>query len=99
MAARKPKGDSLRSGRAKRKVEDLPDLIPHWVVAEKIGVATETIRDWVTRGTFPEPHSIIEQTWLYRVDFIRAFLETGRWPDGAKFQRRRWGDGMETEPA
>ena len=100
MAAKKSKGavGTGRAGKAKVKLEGLPDLIPHRLVADKLGITPDTLRDWVTKGTFPEPHSHFEHTWLYRVDFIRAFLETGRWPEGAKFQRRRWGEGTETEP-
>jgi hypothetical protein len=83
-----------RAGVASRKIDDLADLIPHRLVAAKLGVTTDTLREWVGKGDFPEPHSIFQQTWLYRVDHVRAFLETGKWPDGTKFKmtRARWDD-------
>jgi hypothetical protein len=80
-----------RAGKARSKIDDLPDLIPHRLVADKLGVTPDTFKDWVDNGTFPMPHSKFEQTLLYRVDFIRAFLDTGIWPDGARFQRGRGG--------
>jgi hypothetical protein len=88
MATRKKRAParSGRAGKARGKLADLPDLITHRLVADKLGVTTDTLREWVAKGVFPEPHSIFEQTWLYRGDFIRAFLETGRWPDGARFR-------------
>lgn len=92
-APRKPKSPARtgRAGKAKVKFDDLPDLITHRLVADKLGITPDTLREWVTKGTFPEPHSHFEQTWLYRVDLIRAFLETGKWPDEAKFRRERRG--------
>jgi hypothetical protein len=90
MAAKKrAPARSGRAGKARDKLADLPDLIPHAMVAEKFGITTTTLRNWVASGEFPEPHSTLAQTWLYRVDFIRAFLETGRWPEGVKFKRQR----------
>lgn len=91
MAKAKTKAPSIRirAEKAKVKFDDLPDLIPHRLVAKKLGITTDTLREWVGKGTFPEPHSFFEQTWLYRVDLIQAFLETGKWPECAKFKRRR----------
>jgi hypothetical protein len=91
MAARKKKSParSGRAGKARDKLADLPDLIPLTLVADKLGITSTILREWVTKGVFPEPHSIFEQTWLYRVDLIREFLGTGRWPDGTKFRGRR----------
>ena len=82
----KPK--ESRSERARKKIEQFPDLVPHWVVAEKLGITTDSLRDWVAGGNFPEPHSVCVQTWFYRVDLVRAYLETGRWPEGTKFRRQ-----------
>lgn len=92
---RKPRAPARtkRAGKARDKIDDLPDLIPHRLLADKLGVTPRTLRDWVTNGAFPEPHSHFEQTWLYRVDLIRAFLDTGKWPDGTRFQRTRGGEG------
>jgi hypothetical protein len=78
-----------RAGKGRRKLDGLPDLLPHRAVAEKMGVSPEVLRDWVARGVFPEPHSAFEHTWLYRADLIREWLETGAWPEGVKFRRVR----------
>lgn len=82
------------AGKARVKLADLPDLIPHFLVADKLGITTDRLRDWVAQGTFPEPHSMVERTWFYRVDLVRVYLEIGRWPEGTKF---RWGGGGERE--
>lgn len=61
-------------------------LVTHREVAEACSVDTETLRDWVAKGEFPEPHSVIERTWFYRVDVVAHWLETGEWPRGARFK-------------
>lgn len=78
-----------RAGKARIKLDDLPDLIPHRLVADKLGISPDSLRDWVAAGTFPEPHSTIERTWFYRVDLVRAYLTTGEWPEGTKFRPSR----------
>jgi hypothetical protein len=109
MARKKPPADSGRSDPAKKKgsprteaagqdkdkLADLPDLITHRDVAEKLGITTNNLRDWVAKGTFPVPHSRVEKTWLYRLDLVRAYIETGRWPPEAKFRFSRGYDGPE----
>ena len=77
---------SGRSGVALGQLEEYSNLIPHRLVADKLGVTPDALRDWVIAGMFPEPHSVIERTWLYPVDDFRFFLENGRWPDGTKFR-------------
>ncbi len=77
-----------RSGRSAvpiRKFADLSDLIPHRIVADKLGVTPDTLRGWVDLGSFPLPHAVIERTCLYSVELIRQFLENGTWPEGTKF--------------
>jgi hypothetical protein len=61
---------SGRAGKARQKLADLADLIPHSMVAEKLGITTVCLRNWVAVGEFPEPHSILKRTWLYRVDLL-----------------------------
>ncbi len=85
--AKKSPARSGRAGKAREKLADLPDLISHTPVADKFGTTTRNIRDWVAAGEFPEPHSIGRQAWFYRVDFVRAFLETGRSSSGAGSDR------------
>jgi hypothetical protein len=87
MAKKRAPAREGRAGKAREKLADLPDLIPHHFVAEKLGITTTTLRDWVYNGMFPRPHAAIEHTWLYRVDWVREFLETGRWPKEATFNR------------
>ena len=74
--------------RTKAKVDK--QLINHRTVAKACDVDTGTLRDWVARGEFPEPHCVIQSTWLYDKALIDHFLETGRWPSTAKFKVRRW---------
>lgn len=67
-----------------------PRLITHRIVARLCGIDTSMLRDCVARGTFPEPHSILgERTWLYRADYVEHYIETTRWPEGAKFKELR----------
>jgi uncharacterized protein YeaC (DUF1315 family) len=61
-------------------------LLTHRTVARMVDIDTETLREWVAVGEWPEPHAIVRQTWFYRADAIDHFLETGRWPDGTKFK-------------
>jgi hypothetical protein len=89
-ASKKP-ARTGRAGKARSKIADLPDLVPHAIVADKLGITTTILRKWVVDGEFPRPHSTLGQTWLYRVDLIRVYLETGKWPDGATFNRSRPG--------
>lgn len=64
-------------------------LINHRSVAKACDIDTETLRAWVAKGEFPRPHSTIQSTWLYDKAIIDHWLETGRWPEGAKFRTRR----------
>ncbi len=64
-------------------------LINHRSVAKVFDIDTETLRDWVVRGDFPRPHSIIQQTWFYDKAIIDHRLETGHWPTEAKFRNQR----------
>lgn len=61
-------------------------LLTHRTVAQLCDCDTETIRDWVAIGEFPEPRAIIKNTWFYDADMIETWIETGRWPEGAKFK-------------
>jgi predicted site-specific integrase-resolvase len=69
-----------------------PELITHRKVAGLLGISCRDIRRWVAKGSFPMPHASVEVTWFYREDVIRAFLETGKWPEGVRFQRTRGGE-------
>lgn len=61
-------------------------LITHRSVAEMLDLNTTTLRNWVALGEFPEPHSVIAQTWFYDAAVIEHYVRTGRWPDGARFR-------------
>jgi hypothetical protein len=58
----------------------------HRTVARLCDLDTETLRKWVAKGRWPEPHSIIEQTWFYPTDLIHHYIHTGGWPEGTKFR-------------
>jgi hypothetical protein len=49
-------------------------------------LTTETLREWVARGEWPEPHAVIERTWFYQKSIIDHFLEKGEWPEGTRFK-------------
>ncbi len=86
-----PEGDQARKPKARKKAApkaDLPVLMTHREVAKHFGVTTEGLRKWVHRGEFPEPHSMISQTWFYRADLIEHRLRTGRWLQGVTFRGR-----------
>jgi hypothetical protein len=89
MAKKRAPAREGRAGKAREKLVDLPDLIPHTFVAAKLGVSTTILRAWVAEGEVPKPHCMIKHTWFYRLDMIRVYRETGRWPDGTKFRQTR----------
>ena len=60
-------------------------LLTHRSVADLLDVDTSTIRNWVVKGQFPRPHSIIGQTWFYDAAVIDNYLKTGCWADGVRF--------------
>jgi hypothetical protein len=64
-------------------------LVSHRTVAKVCDIDTETLRDWVASGDFPQPHSVIRATWMYDKAIIDHWLETGAWPKEAKFRNRR----------
>ena len=61
-------------------------LITHREVAKLCGTTPRRIREWAVRGQWPEPHSVVEQTWFYRADLIKHYLDNGRWPAWAVFR-------------
>lgn len=64
-----------------------PRLVSHRTVADWLDIDPSTLREWVTLGEFPEPHSIIRQTWFYPAAAIEHYLKTGRWPEDVRFRR------------
>lgn len=72
------------SAATKRKMK--PRLLTHRTVAQMMDVDTETLRDWVADGEFPEPVAVISRTWFYDQAVVEEFIETGRWPEGTKFK-------------
>jgi hypothetical protein len=86
--------DATKKPRKKRapktgRLEGLPRLMTHREVAEHFRVTAACIKRWVEKGDFPEPHSIIVQTWFYREDTIAHRLKTGEWPKGTEFKQFR----------
>lgn len=61
-------------------------LLTHRSVATMLDVDTETLRDWVAAGEFPEPRSIVAQTWFYDARAVEQFVERGTWPEGTRFK-------------
>lgn len=68
------------------KVKSGPRLMTHREVAAWISIDTETLRDWVAEGEWPEPIAIIRRTWFYPVHAVEHFIETGTWPEGTRFK-------------
>jgi predicted DNA-binding transcriptional regulator AlpA len=89
MADVEQKSRQTRSRTGRTVARRAPELINHRKVADMLGITTKNIRRWVAKGSFPEPHSVIETVWLYRSDQVRTFLATGKWPEGTKFKRAR----------
>lgn len=72
--------------RPKRKASvELPELMTHRQAADIFCVTSAGLRKWVEKGQFPRPHSVICQTWYYRVDVIAHRVRTGEWPHGVRF--------------
>ena len=69
-----------------RKPSIEPVLITHVTVAALCSIDTETLREWVAKGVFPEPHTVFEHTWLYKRRVVQHFLDHGDWPKGTKFK-------------
>lgn len=69
-------------------------LLTHRTVARMCDLDTETLRKWVANGVWPEPHSIIQQTWFYPSEAIVHYVQHGVWPEGTKF-RKGVGKGRE----
>jgi hypothetical protein len=67
-------------------LDGAPELVNHRRVAGLFDVTTAALRTWVEKGEFPEPHSVIAQTWFYRADWIAHRLKTGEWPRGVVFK-------------
>lgn len=64
----------------------LSRLLTHRTVARLCDLDTETLRKWVAKGEWPEPHSIIQQTWFYRAELIEYYIQHRQWPDDAQFR-------------
>jgi hypothetical protein len=63
-----------------------PRLLTHREVAALVSIDTETLREWVAEGEWPEPLAVIKQTWFYKADQVDHFTRTGAWPEGTKFK-------------
>lgn len=61
-------------------------LITHRDVAKLCGITPRRIRAWTERGQWPEPHSVVEQTWFYLKSEVDHYLEHGTWPKGIKYR-------------
>ncbi len=68
------------------RAKTAPRLLTHREVAARVSIDTETLRDWVAEGEWPEPIAIVKRTWFYPAHQVDAFIETGTWPEGTKFK-------------
>lgn len=66
--------------------DDRRRLYNHRDVARMVGITTRRMREWCERGTWPRPHSVVEQTWFYRREDVEHFIAEGRWPDGMRYR-------------
>lgn len=71
----------------KKRPKSQPRLIHHREIARLIGVGTEVIIDWVAAGEFPKPLAVVRRTYLYPVDLIEHWIQTGTWDSSAQFNR------------
>jgi hypothetical protein len=60
--------------------------LTHREVAGLVSIDTETLRDWVAEGEWPEPLAVVRSTWFYPVEQIRHFIDSGTWPEGSRFK-------------
>lgn len=89
----KPSPKPTRARKAGRKIDDTPGTITHRKLAEKLGITPETLRKLCHKGVFPRPLALVGSLWLYREDHVRAFLETGKWPEGMAYFGRKNNEG------
>lgn len=61
----------------------------HLEVARIVGVTAETIRSWVARGEWPEPHDIKGVLWFYPIAAVEQWSRDATWPEGTRFRRPR----------
>ena len=70
-------------------------LLKHSTVARMFDVSPKTIKAWVARGVFPEPHSIQQlhpdddkgAIYFFEESVILYRLEHRLWPEGTEFRR------------
>jgi hypothetical protein len=67
------------------KVKDARIFLTLSEISERCGKTTETLRNWVARGSWPLPHDTIEKTMFFRRSVIEHWEKTGEWPEGTKF--------------
>jgi hypothetical protein len=84
--SRQPKDDQAKTKKPRTIKKERARLVPHRIVAQWMSIDPETLRQWVHKGHFPEPHSIISQTWFYPMAAIEQYLEHGTWPTGTRFK-------------
>lgn len=68
------------------KTKPTARLMSHIALAALVGLKPRTLRRRVAAGEWPEPHSIVGWTWLYRADQVEHYIETGAWPEGTRFK-------------
>jgi hypothetical protein len=68
------------------RTKTTPRLLTHREVAGLISIDTETLREWVAAGEWPEPLAVIRTTWFFPAELIECFLRTGAWPEGTRFK-------------
>jgi hypothetical protein len=80
--------DSTEAQRKKAKrgqtvPSDLPKLVTHLLVAERMGVPAATIRKWATSNPpqFPRPKLVVGQMWFYNEERIKRYLEGKGWSE------------------
>jgi hypothetical protein len=81
----KEKAGCERAPRAAREKPG-PRLLTHRDVAAMVSIDTETLREWVAEGEWPEPLAVDKQTWFYKAAEVEHFLATGGWPEGTRFK-------------
>lgn len=81
MAAAKEKVGRRPRGRA--VPSDLPKMVSHLLVAERLGVHPDTLRKWSQSDPpeFPKADLIIGQMWFYNEDRIKSLFEGKGWTE------------------
>lgn len=78
-------------GKTRDRIDSLPNMIDHRRIAEKLGVAASTVRNWIETGKWPLPHTRSADLYFYKLDDYERWSEGKGWSETMKFGRSEVG--------